>query len=295
MTIAVCYISAEGVVFGADSTTTVRSNLHGQSFVDHAQKVFEIGEASTLGAVTWGLGAIGETSHRLIVAQLADSLSVVAPKSVQEVADRLNDMLWNELKLVKTLANNISEVERLNAIDVRTPDQELQRKELCEYLEPYELGFFVGGYVADDRRPAAFEVSVSFAHGKQAPQKVRVGTPCLRGAPNMLTRMVNGIDGQITDDIRRSGKWIGSDDELNALTSAYSYEAPFLPMRDMLDFVYSTIWSTIKAMKFSHFPKMIGGPVEVGFITVDRRWRWSHHKGWNSATLEGDHFVHGEQ
>jgi 20S proteasome alpha/beta subunit len=40
VTIAVCYISPEGVVLGADSTTTYAPHIH----FNNSQKLFEIGE-----------------------------------------------------------------------------------------------------------------------------------------------------------------------------------------------------------------------------------------------------------
>ena len=42
-------------MLGADSTSTYPS-LSGPHYYNHAQKLFEIGEDSTVGIVTWGLG-----------------------------------------------------------------------------------------------------------------------------------------------------------------------------------------------------------------------------------------------
>ena len=68
MTIAACYVCPEGVVFGADSTTTV-----GTRYYDHTQKIFEVGgRGSTLGIVTWGLGGLGDLSYRALISQFAD-------------------------------------------------------------------------------------------------------------------------------------------------------------------------------------------------------------------------------
>jgi hypothetical protein len=55
MTIAACYRCTEGIVLGSDSTTTyfVGTPQNPRHF-NCAQKVFEIGENSTLGIVTCG-------------------------------------------------------------------------------------------------------------------------------------------------------------------------------------------------------------------------------------------------
>ena len=68
MTIAACYVSAEGVVFGADSTSTMyvpRPGLKSDGIEHHynyAQKIFEIGHDSTLAITMWGLGNLCQTS-----------------------------------------------------------------------------------------------------------------------------------------------------------------------------------------------------------------------------------------
>lgn len=79
MTIAAAYLVSEGVVFGADSSTTISvrtpEGVGGVlQVLSHAQKVFEVGEKSRLGVCTWGAGSVGDISHRTIIAQLADEI-----------------------------------------------------------------------------------------------------------------------------------------------------------------------------------------------------------------------------
>jgi hypothetical protein len=70
MTIAACYVSPEGIVFGADSTSTYSLSA-GLPFLppkerhyNFGQKIFEIGKGSTLAVVTWGLGGLTVGSYR---------------------------------------------------------------------------------------------------------------------------------------------------------------------------------------------------------------------------------------
>ena len=80
MTIAMCYVSPEGVVLGADSTSTNLVNNHAGKedfhYFNHNQKLFQVGEESALGIVTWGLGCglgcLGNVGHRTAIARLAD-------------------------------------------------------------------------------------------------------------------------------------------------------------------------------------------------------------------------------
>ena len=52
MTIAACYVRPEGIVLGADSTTSFYGGIH---YYNHNQKIFELGEKdTTFGIMTWG-------------------------------------------------------------------------------------------------------------------------------------------------------------------------------------------------------------------------------------------------
>jgi hypothetical protein len=94
VTIAACYLSTEGVVLGADSTTTVPGGTNGPHYFNHNQKLYEVGADSTLGIVTWGLGTLFTTSHRTIIAQFADGLRSNPAATVAEAADRWGQIFW---------------------------------------------------------------------------------------------------------------------------------------------------------------------------------------------------------
>ena len=70
MTIAICYVSPEGIVLGADSTSSAVVSPGGFHYFNFNQKLFEVGEDSTVGVLTWGLGGLGEMSHRRMLADL---------------------------------------------------------------------------------------------------------------------------------------------------------------------------------------------------------------------------------
>ena len=95
MTIAGFYLSPEGVVLGADSTSSVLGD-NGMHYFDFNQKVFEIGEESTFGLITWGLGGLSGKSYRTLIALLADDLKSNPPLSVSDVAHRWVEKFWDE-------------------------------------------------------------------------------------------------------------------------------------------------------------------------------------------------------
>src|SRR6266404_9143428 len=119
MTIAACYVSPEGIVFGADSTTSF--NFGGFHYYNHNQKLFEIGEESTLAIVTWGLAGLGEKSHRTLFAELGDDLKRAPPNSVKKVADRWAAMLWAAYDGSSLLAADLAICRQLHAKSAFTP------------------------------------------------------------------------------------------------------------------------------------------------------------------------------
>src|SRR5712692_9306477 len=98
MTIAACYLTPEGAVLGADSTSTFYFPDSQGTFTPHyfnyAQKIFEVGENSTLGMTMWGLGGLGLISYRTLIANLADDLTSKKPASVSDAAGRWTDIFW---------------------------------------------------------------------------------------------------------------------------------------------------------------------------------------------------------
>ena len=84
MTIAACYVSHEGVVLGADSTSTYLMPDGTVRHHNQSQKILEVGEpGSTLGIVTFGRMGLPEKSYRHIMAELSDSLLNNPPQSRQ--------------------------------------------------------------------------------------------------------------------------------------------------------------------------------------------------------------------
>lgn len=290
VTIAVCYLSPEGFVLGADSTSTYLTGATPHYF-NHAQKIFEIGQDSTLAIVTWGLGGLQVKSHRFLVACLADDLEKKKPKNVKEVADRWTAQFWDAY--TTGLATDIARVKSLaaqqpfssGALDARTEEEE---KELNDLSQALVAGFCLGGYVKSDRSPSAYVVVFDPLAAKPTPQSLPMHTPFGWGAPNMIKRLIIGIDDGLKSEILACGKWTGTQQELDALVSQYVLSQPILPIRDAVDFVHTCVHSTIKAFKFSNLAQICGGPIELAVVTVDRNFRWVRHKTWDSAIEDGE-------
>ena len=102
--------------------------------------------------------------------------------------------------------------------------------------------------------------------------------------PNIVDRVILGIDPNAFSEICNSDLWHGGPEELIELVKGSMLGTPSqLPLREAIDWVYSSIYTTIKSMKFSHMPPVCGGPVEVALVTSDRPFRWVKHKSLDEA------------
>jgi hypothetical protein len=290
VTIAACYVTSEGVVLGADSTasSTLAGGFH---YFNFNQKLFEIGEPpGTLGVVTWGLGSLNQLSYRTLLARLADDLQATKAGSVADVVNRWIELFWTEyepyVKPCVDLSAKLPHDPNINPPDpaARTKAEEV---ELTQLKRALFVGFCIGGYILPGRLPEAFAVYFDPLQGKPTAQPVPLGTWGFWGAPNVIQRLIFGCDDQIRGALLNSGKWSGTQGELDTLLAQHHLSTPVLPIREAIDFIHACIASTIKALKFSSLAQVCGGPIEIAVITTDRRFRWVRHKEWDAAITDG--------
>jgi hypothetical protein len=286
-----CYLSPEGVVLGADSTASL-TYPDGFHYFNHAQKLFQVGNTGSLGILTWGLGGLGETSYRTLIADLADDLEVNPPASLEDVANRWAGSFW--VAYSSALAAPIQRCRDLHAkpaavpgiVDpaARTDQEEAEYNDLRHGLV---VGFCVAGAVPPNRRTGAYEI-VFEPLLAAPPIPIQVQGAPFWGAPNMIQRLIIGADPNLRSAILASGNWSGTEAELDGLMVQQRLSHAILPIRDAIDFVYTCIYSTIKALKFSSLQQICGGPIEIAIITTDRPFRWVRHKAFDAAISEGE-------
>ena len=101
---------------------------------------------------------------------------------------------------------------------------------------------------------------------------------------DIIPRVLYGCATESLVAILNTGKWTGTADELVEATVGSMLIQPVdLPLREAIDWVNTVIYTTIKAMKFSHFAPVCGGPIEIAVISTDRRFRWVRHKSFGDA------------
>jgi hypothetical protein len=291
-----CYVAPEGVILGADSTASATTDAGHFHFFNHNQKLFEIGEGTSFGLLTWGLGGFPGLSIRTLVAQLGDELKAKEAASMKELAERWATLLWDSYS--RELANEIATAKTLSAKKPHVPtapppapgSRTQDEEDTLNFLiRNYYIGFCIGGYQGSGRKPQAYTIE-AWPTGDSAPVPVEITTGMgFWGAPNFIFRSLVGFDTRLIEDVMQSGSWAGSDAELLKVLGRYNLNVPSnLPIRDAIDFVYSSIHQTIKALKFSQLNQICGGPIEIAVITTDRKFRWVRHKPWHAAIVEGE-------
>ncbi len=291
MTITMCYLSPEGVIFGTDSVSSTTLPHGGFHHLANAQKLFQVGQNATLGIATWGLAALPGVSYRTLVARLADDLAIRPAATVLEASDRWIDLVWapysTELRLSIDQARSLAARTARNETTIGLTPTAPQGSDLADLRFKFSLGFCLGGYLLPDRAPAAYHMTFDLLAGKPRPQALGMETVGYWGATGVIDRILHGADPKLKADLVASGKWRGTEAELDRILGQHALALSSLPLRDAVDFVHSCVLSTIKGVKFSSEPQVCGGPIELATIRTDGPFQWVRHKPWDAALGDG--------
>lgn len=284
LTIAACHVSPEGVVLGADSTTTITNGDSTFScHFDHAQKLFQVGnDGATVGLVTWGLGSIGGKSHRSLVNDLAMNRQKHDLSTIAKMAEKLGQSVG---QLYQTSYRTQLEAYRrtIEAFEARRAPAEADL-ELAQRAVDLRGGYCIAGRGEADSECSAYTIEWSAENASPHIEEVPKEQPIFWGMPAFAERLIYGADSQLAAVLLKSGKWSGTDEELfDLLASRQLIHPDLLPLREAVDWIHTVIQTTIKAIKFAKQPHFCGGPIEIAVVTSDRPFRWVLHKGLDSA------------
>jgi hypothetical protein len=206
---------------------------------------------------TWGAGSVNHVSHRTIAALLGD---------------RIRD-------------------------DVSVSDAVKLLQDIVMGLKPEgTFGYFLGGTNIPSREPACY--MLDFKPGQPVGiTSLGIGQGTFQGAPELFIRAFHGCDPKLLEILvatlkKEIGEKIPNFDQIfaQALGAAMlmiphgGYQD--LPIREAIDFVHMYLHLTIKGFKFRFGAPVCGGPIEIAFVTTDRRFRWARHKSFDTAIFE---------
>lgn len=275
-------------MLGTDSTSTIPFVYQEPHYHDHEQKLFEVGRpGSTVALATWGLGRLGEISHRTLAARLGKAHENTPFATMKDMAEHLAKALWTQMETafgpeIKRL-HDLRDKSQPGDPNSLTPDE---WEELDAGYQTFRVGYFLAGRVTDADNCEAYEIDYNVLKRALGPEQIAPETPAFRGVPIIMERLVLGHDTHLAMRVLSSGKWTGSPKDLWDVLRASDYcvRPHLLPLRDAIDWIHTVIHTTIRANKFSG-NHHCGGPVELAVVTTDRPFRWVCHKPLDAAII----------
>ena len=250
MSLGVAIKGPEGVVLAADCRVTIDAQAPNRPQIlvhyDNATKLLNFSEPHFVGAVTYGLGLIGQrTAHSYLPAfELALSKQRIP---VRDFAQRLRDFFmarWQE----------------------SSPPP--------NYTGP-GVTFLIGGYDEEEPYGKVFLLEVP---GNPALQPRNDGHDNFGmtwgGQLEIANRLIQGFDPALPAALREK---LGPDGPaieqlLEEIRPALEFKIPnnILPLQDCIDLATFLIRTTMTAQRLADTVRGVGGPIEVAVITRTR-------------------------
>jgi hypothetical protein len=248
LSLGIAFKGPEGVVLAADSRVTLTGQLpngnHVQAHYDNAIKLLKVKSQNFVGAVTYGLGALGDQQPRTAHSYL--------PEFENELATE------RERLLVEEFAARLGDFFHRQWVDANTPPG----------AEP--MYFLVGGFDEGDAYGRVFEVGVP---NSLTPIERHTGDFGITfgGQHEVVSRLLKGYDPQLENLVRTSVHLNTAQttnfrqNVLQRLGMPIPY--PFLPLQDCVDLAIFLVRTTATLQGWVAGVRGVGGAIDVATIT----------------------------
>jgi len=248
LSLGIAFKGPEGIVLAADSRVTLSGPLPGgnllvQAHYDNATKLLKLKDHDNVGAVTYGLGALGggrpRTAHSYLP-ELETELATEVRLSVEEFAGRLGYFFrarWSE-------ANTPAEADA--------------------------MVFLVGGFDEGDAYGRVFEVSIP-----DSPEPVEKSVDefgiTFGGQNEIAGRLLGGYDPRLEALVAANVHLNAAQTRnlrqkvLQSLAMPIPYQ--FLPLQDCVDLAIFLIKTTATLQRWTTGARGVGGAIDVATIT----------------------------
>jgi len=253
MSLGIAFKGQEGIVLAADSRVTLNfkeladaGKIIIPSTYDNAIKLLEFQNQKYVGAVTYGIGAIGQKEPRTAHSFLPEFENELQQKgnerlSVEEFAKKLSQFFFKQWEACMPKGAKI-------------PD----------------LIFLVGGYDQDEPYGRDFQIAIPSQPDPIEQNKNQFGITW-GGQLEYTTRLIKGMDPALPSLVQ---KYLNlTDEQKNALESLLernlSIKIPyqFLPLQDCVNLSTFLIRTTIEIQTWTLGIRGVGGAIDVGTVT----------------------------
>ena len=247
MSLGIAFKGPEGIVLAADSRVTLTgqagSNLLIQAHYDNATKLLKVRDHDNVGAVTYGLGALGGRQPRTAHSYLPEferELATQSRLSVEEFAARLGDFFRRQWSAANTPA------------------------------EADAMVFLVGGFDEGDAYGRVFEVSIPNSPAPVEKSADDFGIT-FGGQHEIAGRLLGGYDPRLEAMVAENLHLNAAQTKnlrqkvLQSLAMPIPYQ--FLPLQDCVDLSIFLIKTTTTLQRWTTGTRGVGGAIDVATIT----------------------------
>jgi hypothetical protein len=284
MTVCVCVLVHDCLVFAADSASTlVNTNAAtGESQVlnvyQHGDKVFNLYKGLPICAMTCGMGNVGQWSIGTLAKELRRRMAN------GEDVWRLDKSNYT-LEQVALKARKLIFEEKYASLVPQPP-------------APHSLEFWIGGYSSNfDDGHEVWKISIVNGACPE-PERIATGGATgwfASGQPGPINRLIVGFDQRLFDELVAAGM---KDTEAQALVNHLrsKLEAalvwPTMPVIDAIDLAEFLVETTKRFYRFLPGADIVGGDSDIAVVTKYEGFKWIKRKHFYSPVLnplETDH------
>jgi hypothetical protein len=281
MTVCVAVCVDDGLVFAADSASTLQTDAGGRSIVanvyKYGNKVFNLVRGLPLAAMTAGMGSIGRAPIQSLAKDLRSKL---ASDAGGYQIDRTNFTI----EQIAISARKFLYEDRYQRLDPPPPP-------------PHSLHFWVGGYSSREERPELWKVVI--VNGTcEAPHCLRQAGDCgidWGGQPEAIHRLLMGFAQSMAEVLKTAGVAEADLPKLMNLirqSTQAPLVAPQMPIQDAIELADFLVDVTKKYIRFLPGADVVGGDSDIAAVTRHEHFKWISRKHYyppHLNPLEIDH------
>jgi hypothetical protein len=281
MTVCVATTVDDGIVFAADSATSLLSTgADGSSVVAnvyrHGNKVFNLCRGLPICAMTAGMGSIGRVPIHALAKDFRQRL--VSDE------DYAIDIKNYSIEAIAISARKFLFEDKYQKLDPPPP-------------APHSLEFWIGGFSTGSEQPELWLITIKNGACTE-PVKLRSAGDCgvnWGGQPDPINRLLIGYAQATGNALLEAGVAPADLPKLLAVIQSRTQAPlvePAMPIQDAIELTEFLVDMTKKFFRFYPGADVVGGDTDVATVTRHEKFKWIKRKHYYSThlnPLEHDH------